>query len=222
MGLFSAEAQESSICVRLVKCSNMGIHEKTTRLSLVGRLSNKADQEAWFEFVEIYEPLVFNVVIRYGIQHADAKEITQQILTKILTAIDSRDHENAQGTFRGWLYRMTRNATVDFLRKSQRQQHRVAVADVEQLPEHKQPPEDDFHLEYERQLFQWASDKVKDTVNTTNWNAFWSTTVDGEPIPEAAQRLGISRGKVHVARSRIMARITRLIEQRLAESKDQV
>lgn len=199
----------------------MGIHEKTTRLSLIGRLGNKADQEAWFEFVEIYEPLVFNVVTRHGIQHADAKEITQQVLTKILTAIDSRDHENATGTFRGWLYRMTRNTTIDFLRKNKRQQQGITTADLDQLPAANQTPEDDFHTEYQRQLFQWAAEKVKESVNETNWSAFWSTTIDDESIPDAARRLGVSSGTVHVARSRIMSRITRLIEQRLAESKDQ-
>lgn len=199
----------------------MGIKGKTTRLSLIGRLGDRADQEAWFEFVEIYEPLVFNLVSRSGVQYSDAKEITQQVLTKVLTSIDSRDHENAAGTFRGWLHRITRNATIDFLRKSRRQQQHLAAADLDQLLDQNQIDEAEFHLEYERQLFEWASGQVKQTVTEANWIAFWSTTVEGEAIPHAAERLGVAAGTIHVARSRIMSRITRMIQEHLAESKNE-
>lgn len=187
-------------------------------MSLIGRLGNKADQEAWFEFVEIYEPLVFNMVTRSGVQYSDAKEITQEVLTRVLISIDSRDHENAPGTFRGWLYRITRNMTIDFLRKSSRQQQGFVASDLEQVVDPGQQELSEFHMEFERQLFRWASDNVKGTVTHSNWQAFWSTTVEGEAIPQAAERLGVSTGAIHVARSRIMSRITGMIQSRLAET----
>ncbi|MEM6690816.1 MAG: sigma-70 family RNA polymerase sigma factor [Planctomycetota bacterium] len=198
----------------------MRIQGKTTRLSLIGRLRDKADQEAWYEFVEIYEPLVFNLVSRSGVQHSDASEITQQVLTKVLTSVESRDHENASGTFRGWLYRMASNTTIDFIRKNQRHSRSLEAADLEQIADPNQREMREFHLEYERQLFDWACEKVKRTVAEINWQAFWATTVIGETIPEAAKRLGISSGTIHVARSRIMSRITSMIQERLAESTD--
>lgn len=197
----------------------MGIQGKTTRLSLIGRLGNKADQEAWFEFVEIYEPLVLNMVIQSGVQHSDAKEITQEVLTKVLISIDARDHENASGSFRGWLYRITRNMTIDFLRRSKRRNQGVVTTDLEQVVAPTPQDSNDFHLEFERQLFRWASDKVKGTVTETNWQAFWSTTVEGEAIPHAAIRLGVSTGTIHVARSRIMSRISGMIQSRLEETQ---
>ena len=52
-----------------------------TRLSLIGRLHNKDDGEAWSEFVQIYEPLIQTIVQRRGLQHADAAEVTQEVLT---------------------------------------------------------------------------------------------------------------------------------------------
>lgn len=197
----------------------MGIQGKTTRLSLIGRLGNKADQEAWFEFVEIYEPLVLNMAVQSGVQHSDAKEITQEVLTKVLISIDARDHENASGSFRGWLYRITRNMTIDFLRRSKRRNQSLVTTDLEQLVDPSLQDSTDFHMEFERQLFRWASDKVKSTVTETNWQAFWSTTVEGEAIPQAALRLGVSTGAIHVARSRIMSRISGMIQSRLEETQ---
>lgn len=197
----------------------MGIQGKTTRLSLIARLGNKADQEAWFEFVEIYEPLVVNLVLQSGVQYSDAKEITQEVLTKVLISIETRDHKNATGSFRGWLYRITRNMTIDFLRRSKRQNQSMVTTDLERIVDPNQHDSTEFCLEFERQLFRWASEKVRRTVSETNWEAFWSTTVGGEAISHVAVRLGVSTGTIHVARSRIMSRISAMIRSRMDETK---
>ena len=47
---------------------------------------------------------------------ADAREIVQDVLMSAATAIDRFDLD-AVGSFRGWLSQITRNATIDRLRK---------------------------------------------------------------------------------------------------------
>jgi hypothetical protein len=46
----------------------------TTRNSLLLRLCQPADEQAWQEFVEIYEPLVYRLARRRGFQHANQAE----------------------------------------------------------------------------------------------------------------------------------------------------
>ena len=60
-----------------------------TRNSLIARLSRTEDAAAWAEFVELYQPVIERFVARRGLQYADAAEVTQEVLTKVATRVDS-------------------------------------------------------------------------------------------------------------------------------------
>lgn len=50
-----------------------------TRVSLILRLPDAGDAEAWNEFVGLYRPLIFSLARRGGLQPADAEELTQRL-----------------------------------------------------------------------------------------------------------------------------------------------
>ena len=58
-----------------------------TRLSLIVRLKSRADEAAWQEFVEIYRPVIVRLATRRGMQHADAEDLSQQVLVSVTKAI---------------------------------------------------------------------------------------------------------------------------------------
>lgn len=51
-----------------------------TRHSLLMRLTDASDVSAWDEFVAIYEPLVYRLARRKGLQDADAQEVVQEVM----------------------------------------------------------------------------------------------------------------------------------------------
>ena len=53
-----------------------------TRLSLLTRIAKPGpvDQLAWEEFVDQYGPMIYHWCRRWGLQDADAKDVTQQVL----------------------------------------------------------------------------------------------------------------------------------------------
>ena len=192
-----------------------------TRLSLIGRLHNKDDGEAWSEFVQIYEPLIQTIVQRRGLQHADADDVTQEVLSRVGNSIAKWNPDPMKGTFRGWLYRVTRNLTIDYIRRNKRLPTADGETDIGQIAS---PSEDDsreFRLEYERQLFNWAAGQVRASFKADNWLAFWLSSVEEKSVDDVAKQLNISRGTVYVARSRVMARIKSFIKERLEETADQ-
>src|SRR5260221_421603 len=100
----------------------MMMHEAPrTRPSLLLRLRGERDEQAWAEFLAIYEPLILRLMRRRGLQESDARDMTQQALLRISGAIDRYEPDGAEASFRRWLFRVARNVVVTFLRHQTRQ-----------------------------------------------------------------------------------------------------
>ncbi|MCG8652071.1 MAG: sigma-70 family RNA polymerase sigma factor, partial [Pirellulales bacterium] len=88
-----------------------------TRHSLIARLSDHADSAAWQEFVELYQPLVFGIARRHGLQPSDANDLVQEVFAAVATSIGRFEADRSRGRFRSWLFRVARNQTLLHLRR---------------------------------------------------------------------------------------------------------
>jgi RNA polymerase sigma-70 factor (ECF subfamily) len=188
----------------------------STRYSLLVRLYRPSDALAWQEFMEIYEPLVYRLARRRGFQHADAADLCQQVFQATAGAIERWHARPDRGSFRAWLFRIARNTMLNALRHRARHPGGVGGSDIRRLLD-QQPADDDesrlLAVESERHLFQWAAEEVKKEFREPTWQAFWQTSVEGRKPQEVAAELGLSTGAVYIARSRVMARLRRRIEE---------
>ncbi|WP_165233841.1 RNA polymerase sigma factor [Aquisphaera insulae] len=187
----------------------------TTRLSLLARLRSPRDEQAWEEFAAIYGPLIVRLARRRGLQPADAADLAQEVFGAVAAAIDGYDLDPARGSFRGWLFRIARNLTVNFLVRRRRHPPGPGGSDAAGLLEAQPAPEDSssFELEYRRRLFTWAAEQVRGEFTEAAWRAFWITGVEGRNAAEAAAELKTTVGTVYVHKSRVMARLRREIER---------
>jgi RNA polymerase sigma-70 factor (ECF subfamily) len=191
-----------------------------TRASLLMRLRRHDDAEAWSEFAEIYQPLIFRMAERCGLQEADAHEVVQEVLSRVARAVPTWKSSGNQGSFRNWLKCVTRNLVIQFFRDRRRWPQTSDNSDVRRLVEgHPSPADDDqwFDVELQRQYFAWAARRLKDRFEPTTWAAFWKTSVDNEPIEHVAQQLGLTRGAVYIARSRVMSKLRAAIEKKMLQ-----
>src|SRR6266404_5901544 len=92
----------------------------TTRASLLFRLRDSQDHEAWVEFVSLYEPVAYRLLRRHGLQDADAREVMQDLFMAVSRSIDRWDPAKERGSFRGWLWRVARNLVINWLKHRER------------------------------------------------------------------------------------------------------
>ena len=198
-----------------------------TRASLIAGLSSQASQEAWAEFDAVYRPLIIRVARAKGMQHSDAEDLAQDVLARIEKAVDSFQ-SNGEGSFRRWLYQITRNLVINHLTRGPFSGNRGPVAtgksNVQQLlTQH--PARDDetsalFQLEYRRARFRQAAEVVRERFSDSTWLCFWLTTSSNQSIKTVAKKLGKSNGAVRVARSRVLAAIREQIHDTDPESHE--
>lgn len=188
-----------------------------TRISLIRRIGDSNDLPAWTEFCAIYERAIYETARRFGLQDADAHEVSQEVLLKV----SHRVHEfnpDRDGRFRGWLAKVAKNTSIDLLRQEQRKRKLETLAnqdsngiDISQLAE-PEANQEIYEWEERRGQFRWAANLVRSGVSETTWRAFWMTAVEGHSGESVAATLGMTIGAVYVARCRTQSKIKQLIE----------
>lgn len=182
-----------------------------TRNSLVLRLRDAEDVDAWDEFLAVYEPLVYHLARKKGLQHADAEEIVQEVMLTVSRAVGAWVVDPKRGRFRAWLFAIARNLMINWL--TRRKPGAIGSGDtavMKLLKEHCDPSCEEtaeFDLEYRRQVFRWVAERVRTQVKERTWEAFWLSSVEDQPIEQVAESLGITVGAVYVARSRVAGRL---------------
>ena len=188
-----------------------------TRASLLFRLRDSRDQQAWATFLEIYQPLIYRLARQRHMQDADAREVTQEVLLRVAGAIDQWETDRSRGTFRGWLTTITRNLVVNFLINRSRHPRGSGDSEFRRKFDEVPAPEIDesvlFDVEVKRQIFRWAAEQIRHEFRETHWQAFWKTAVGGQSPANVASELGISVGLVYVSRNRIMKRLRDKVEE---------
>ncbi len=194
-----------------------------TRATLLARLKDIDDSEAWTEFVQLYGPVVYGFARKRGLQDSDAADMVQEVLRSVARNADRMVYDPKKGTFRGWLYTVTRNKIYNFL-SAQKRRPRAAgdVGSQERLESYADPSneaEADWELEYQRRLSSKAMDRVKHEFQPATWQAFLGTAVEGRPAVEVGESLKMTSGAVYVAKSRVLARLRDEVQKLMAEAE---
>jgi len=182
----------------------------STRASLLLRLRDSQDRDAWAEFVSLYEQTIYRLLRHNGLQDADAREVLQELFLIVNKNIDRFEYDRDKGTFRGWLRRVTRNLVINWLKHRDRRLTPRGGTDMQSMLDlipADGPESTQFDKEFHRTVFQRAAEKVRSEFHSETWQAFWETGVLGISPADTAKKLGMSVGAVRVAKCRVLARL---------------
>jgi RNA polymerase sigma factor (sigma-70 family) len=192
----------------------------TTQPSLLVRLKNAHDREAWERFVDLYAPLVYAFVRKRGLQDADAADLTQDVLRQVALAAKSLIYDPRRGSFRGWLFTVVRNRLTDHWRAAARGERGSGDSSQWQQASEQLVFESDsaeWDAAYERQLLEYAARQVQADFSEATWSAFWQTAVEGREGKVVAAELGLTVAAVYLAKGRVIARLKEQVKWLLGE-----
>jgi RNA polymerase sigma-70 factor (ECF subfamily) len=177
-----------------------------TPASLLERLRQPAQEQAWARFVELYTPLLYGWARRTGCPASDAADLVQEVLTLLVRKLPEFTYDHHR-SFRGWLHTVAGNCWRNLKRRAALPEA-AGDPDPDQLP----APEADepfWEAEYRRRLVGRALALMQSDFAPATWKACWACVVEGRPAAEVARELGVRVGTVYAAKSRVLSRLRR-------------
>ena len=185
-----------------------------TSMTLIGKAQDR-DEQACNDLCTLYLPNVRFWCGKYGVAKSDIEDVTQEVFRLVFRGIDRFEKSETQGSFRAWIWTVTRNRIRDYFKSAS---HRMVASggteghiQMNQIPE-SPPSPDDSDFNENQSLTHQALGIVKNEVKEITFNAFWRSTVDNVAPHVVADELGISLDSVYQAKSRVLKRMRELLE----------
>ncbi|HVA51321.1 MAG TPA: sigma-70 family RNA polymerase sigma factor [Pirellulales bacterium] len=177
----------------------------TTPISLLQRVRQPDDTDAWRRLVELTTPLLFAWAYRAGLRDHDAADLVQDVLAVLVDKLPTFDYDRER-SFRGWLRTVTKHKLLERRRK------RLPDAmspDDPRLGELPDPTVLDpfWEQEYRQKLVGLALELMRAHFQPTTWQACWEHVVSGRSAADVAAELGLTPAAVYVAKGRVLRRL---------------
>src|SRR3984893_8062536 len=101
-----------------------------TPSSLLERLREPFEPEAWGRFVSLYTPLIYSWGRRVGLQEQDAADLVQEVFVTLLQVLPTFKYDRHR-SFRRWLW----TVTINKWRKDRKQPENSMVRGLGDQPE---------------------------------------------------------------------------------------
>lgn len=174
-------------------------------------LCQKGDEQAFQTLMERYQTRVASIAYKVVGNYEDARDVAQEVFIKLYKGIQSFD---PQKKFFTWLYRLTVNASIDFLRAKKRRSYEDSLEDKpEQYQNIPLPELNSVMYDMERNELRELFVSLAEKLNPKQRAAFVLCDLQGFTADEVAEILDCPkvtlRWYLHEARKRIRIAIAK-------------
>lgn len=174
----------------------------TTSESLLLRVRQPGEVEAWSRFVKIYSPILYDWAGYMGLPEADAADLVQDVFAILVQKLPDFIYDPGR-RFRHWLRAVMRNRLVQLRRRHQPLPVPPDSLDRIQGAVDGAAEEADFH----RYLIARLVPTMRERFPPAAWAAFWGHVVEGKTAAQVAGELGLSVAAVYKSKARVLARL---------------
>lgn len=176
----------------------------TTSTSLLIRLRERTDREAWSRFVNLYGPLIYKWAKRTGLNADDASDLVQDVMALLVRKLPTFEYDKSR-SFRSWLKTVTVNKWREKCRRKSLPISDATVSGLARIPE--EQASDFWEADYRKQVVSRAMDLMESEFQPKTWQAC-RRYVMGEASPdELAAEYGLSVWTIYSAKSRLLKRL---------------
>ena len=180
-----------------------------TRSTLLVRLKDLDNQQAWQEFFDVYWTLLFNFARRAGLNESDAEEVVMDTVETVARKIEDFEYNRQTGRFKSWLLTIVRFKLGDRFRKRKRQAERGEIIPLDEASENQISVAVDTDLEkiwdaeWQKRMVDMALERVKQLVGYKQYQIFYCYVIQEQDAEEVADFLEVSKSQVYVAKNRV-------------------
>lgn len=180
----------------------------TTSLSLLERVREPADEEAWNRFVALYSPLLFQWASRAGLSENDADDLVQDVFVALVKELPTFQYDGTK-SFRAWLRKVLLNKWRDKLRR--RRELTIGGDDPRFGELASADGEEAFNViseeEYRQALIAQAFQLMRADFEPKTWQACWEFIVSEKSAAQVAAELKMTPKAVYMAKARVLQRL---------------
>jgi len=145
----------------------------------------------------------------------DATDILQDVFASLIRSIHRFEHRQI-GSFRSWLWTITRNHVSSWFRDRADEAPAVggtlAWQDLANVAESLSDDPDEFtDRSVLTALHQRGLEIVRSEFEDRTWQIFWRVTVDDVRTAEVAEEFGMTANSVRQAKSRVLRRLRQVL-----------
>jgi RNA polymerase sigma-70 factor (ECF subfamily) len=198
----------------------------TTNPTLLNRLGDWRDHEAWVDFVTRYDPVIRFTSRRYRLDAETTEEVCQRVWIDLARRMRTYRYDPGK-KFRGWLRRLCQSRAIDLLRKKKDD----AVKSLVDQPAESLVDDASIGIEVEESaslerpaLLRQAEevqDAVRRRVDERTWQVFWNIAIEGQSVREASEAAGISYYAAFAAQKRVGRMLREEGQRRMVEGGHQ-
>lgn len=173
-------------------------------------LAKQGDQDAFSQLVQANQNKIYTLALRMTGNPEDGADLAQEAFLKAWRSLPTFQEESSFST---WLYKLTSNLCIDFLRKEKRRKAAVTTVSLDddeddsppmEVPDHRFTPE----TEVERRELRAAMSRALHNLSDEHRQILILREVEGLSYTEIAEALDLEEGTVksRIARARISLR----------------
>ena len=180
---------------------------QTTSRTLLDRLKDRQDSQAWRLWLTVYEPWLRDWLGQHRLQSADIDDLLQNILVVVSQKLPAFVHNGQRGAFRAWLKGILVNEVRSFVRRRQRQSAEAPADWLDLLEDNTSELSRQWDREHDQQLARRLLAAIQPDFEPQTWEVFRLLVLEDRPTSEVAQRCGMKPNALYVAKSRVLKRL---------------
>ncbi len=178
----------------------------TTSPTLLKRLANREDQEAWVRFVDKYGPLIMRFLASREHDPLEVEEIVQRVCICMMDAISGFTYDRSKGRFRSYLGAVTAH---EFIKRQKERKPQTGI-DFDTAGPKLEAEWEDAAMSY---VLQLAMDRVQPEFTPEIWTAFRRQWLDQCKVEALAKETGRSTNWLYQAKHNVLKRLQEEVER---------